>query len=553
MATLSWGRLYPPIFHSLNPGQCDPSPGIWDRGTLLGAGRSGRVYQMDTQVGPIARKVFFGDAITHSLHYLFFGAPNPYIWNPDAVACAYYRRNILAALVSVWFGDRLRLSRALGMGWDPQTQAHYLDTEFVEGRPVALCQPFRTEGDRELPEQVHTIMVPLQRHLQQSGFDGLLWQVGKGNPSALNNLLLTDDPSQPCRFAWIDLESGVPALFPLNPLALLTFYVPQALRRGQALFDDVDLPKLRQYLRDQRPGLEDKLGPKTYADLLKQTDYLAEHQARWKSLRRLEGCLRYHQAKGRLTEAEVQAALKQPWRWYGPALGRLARKLGGWLLRLPQRMVGRLARIDYRHWLAQVTRSCLSHGYRMELARNYVAHRVEVWADRGQLRHDDAQQLIQRLDCDRSSDYISDFCVHLAIKLPVKLVRFALLPVLYGAGLINGWLLAVLLVAGGLIARQIYTLGRCLEALIKGQSVPWVALAVGFIPFLSSAAYPCQMVYSATRRQRDRVAQFILYDGFTRLGSWVPGWGGPDTLVEHWFNRAAHHLIRGLRHLSRSV
>lgn len=551
MTALSWGQPQP--FQIPDLEQSDQPLAIAGQATLLGAGRSGRVYRLKTAEEPIARKIFFGDAITHSLHYLFFGAPNPYIWNPDAVACAYYRRNILAALVAVWFGDRLTVSRSLGMGWDEHTQAYYLDTEFVDGRPVALCQPFRTEGDRELPEQVHTIMKPLQRHLRQSGFDGLLWQVGQGNPSALNNLLLTDAEPVPCHFAWIDLESGVPALFPLNPLALLTFYLPQALRRGQALFDDVDVPKLQHYLRDRRPWLEESVGTETYQDLLEQARRLGDHQARWKTLSRLEGCLRYHQAKGQLTEDEVQAALKQPWRWYGSAIGREIRRLSLAVLRLPQNIIERLATLDYYRYLSQAVRSCLSHRYRMELAQAYVAHRIEDWEARGQLQPDEAKRLIQRLDCDRSSDYLTDFCVHMAIKLPIKLVRFILLPALYGAGLIDGWLVAVLMAAGGIIVRQIYTLGRGLEAVLRQRPFPWMAFAIGFIPFLSSAAYPCQMIYSATRRQRDQVAQFILYDGFTRLGSWVPGWGGADTLVEHWFNRAAHRLIQGLRRLSRSL
>lgn len=552
MTAISWGqnrsRLgthapqpWPP------PGQVQDQPG-----TLLGAGRSGRVYRLDGNSQGVARKIFFGDAITHTLHYLFFGAPNPYIWNPDAVASAYYRRNILASLVEVWFGDRLQVSKALAMGWDPATQAYFLDTEFVPGRPVALCQPFHNDSDRELPQQVRNIMQPLQRHLERSGFDGLLWQVGKGNPSALNNLLLTDATSSICHYAWIDLESGVPALFPLNPLTLFTLYLPQALRRGQAMFDDVDIPQLQQYLADRGPWLIESLGPDTYTSLLDDVRRLAHHQSRWKTLGRTAGSVQYQLVKGRITEAEAAAALANPWGWYSRELGRLVWQGGRALGQLSKRLWLRLITLNYPKVLRVFWLSCISHRYRLALAHQYVTHRIQVWQARGQLSPEEADLLIHRLSEEHSSDYLSDFCVHLAIKLPAKVLRFTLLPALYGLGLIHGWTLAILLASGGVIVRQIYTLARMVEAACKQQPIPWVAFWAGFVPFVSNVAYACQMIYSATRRQRDKVAQFIIYDSFTRIGTAIPAWGGPDTLIEHWFNRAAHRIIQGLRGLSRT-
>lgn len=191
---------------------------------LLGAGRSGQVFLVESQAGSIARKVFFGDTITNLIHYFFFGAPNPYIWNEDALQSAYYRRKIITDLVQFWFSDKLTVADATDTGWHEQLKAYQLDTKFAKGRAVALHQPFNSDGDAEVKDLVHNIMLSLQNKLIQAGFDGLVWQAGKGNPVALNNFLLVDDSAPDSyHFVWIDLEFGVPALIPLNPLSLFHF------------------------------------------------------------------------------------------------------------------------------------------------------------------------------------------------------------------------------------------------------------------------------------------------------------------------------------------
>ncbi|MCH7863163.1 MAG: hypothetical protein IH998_16205 [Proteobacteria bacterium] len=75
-------------------------------------------------------------------------------------------------------------------------------------------------------------MPNLRTHLERAGFDGLLWQAGIGNPVALNNFLYERadqtqhaDPerSDEGRWVWIDLESGVPALFPISPKVFVKY------------------------------------------------------------------------------------------------------------------------------------------------------------------------------------------------------------------------------------------------------------------------------------------------------------------------------------------
>ncbi|WP_225225391.1 hypothetical protein [Komarekiella delphini-convector] len=82
-------------------------------GKLLGAGRSGQVFLVTTQQGLIAKKIFYTDKIAGIIHYFFFGSPNPYIWNEDAIKCAFYRRRILSELVQFWFSKNLKVAEAI--------------------------------------------------------------------------------------------------------------------------------------------------------------------------------------------------------------------------------------------------------------------------------------------------------------------------------------------------------------------------------------------------------------------------------------------------------
>jgi hypothetical protein len=139
----------------------------------------------------------------------------------------------------------LKVADAIAIEWNEEHKAYQFDTEFIQGRHVALRQPCNRERTDELPALVRGIMLPLQKRLLEEGLDGLIWQAGKGTPNALNNFLLVNDTPEQYSFVWIDLESGVPALFPLNPLTLFSFYIPKSIQYKRALFDDVNPNKLK--------------------------------------------------------------------------------------------------------------------------------------------------------------------------------------------------------------------------------------------------------------------------------------------------------------------
>ena len=65
------------------------------------------------------------------------------------------------------------------------------------------------------------------------------------------------------------------------------------------------------------------------------------------------------------------------------------------------------------------------------------------------------------------------------------------------------------------------------------------------ISVIGNLAYPLQLLWSSTK-ERDDLARFILYDGFSRIGANLPIWGGEDTWTEHVLNRQVCRLLRML-------
>lgn len=507
----------------------------------IGRGQSGEVWLTDTPQGRVATKVFVGGTLGNLIHYILTGAPNPYIWNEDAARAAFERRRLLHILIPFWLGDRLAMSDALSVGWNRDRMVWELGTRFVEGRTVPLLHPLRPD-DAMLGVLCRDVMAPLHAHLIEAGFIGTTWQAGKGNPVALNNFLMTE----PGRFVFIDAESGIPAVAPLNPIAMLSFYLPQSLRMRRVLFDDVDLPRLRRYLEREAAPLAAALGRDRLREVQEGTTRLGQHQARWRALSRTERAVAYHHSKGRLTDAQAAHFRGHPWQWRRREAGRGLGKVAAWLRTAltPTRRARPGLRERARGWAANLRGFVTSQEYRHEIGGRYVEGRIQAWQDRGQLSATDAAALRRDLArMDEAGSYISDFGAHLGLKGTFLLLE---LVVLGGLGLLGVplLLLALILALDGPIYRSAYTLWQSAAALTRGRAPPWVALLVGLVPFLGSLAYPAQMVWSA-RGAEDDLARFILCDSFTRIGEKLPVWNGKDSLVEHRMNRLGMALAGG--------
>ncbi|MFQ5489526.1 MAG: hypothetical protein ACE5GE_02290 [Phycisphaerae bacterium] len=498
----------------------------------------------------VARKVFGAQGLTKLVQYAFLGAPNPYQWSQDAIACAVLRRRILAELVEFWFGSKLRVSRAFGHCWNREHRAFEMHCELIDGRHVGLCHPFTPPGECELSDARHRVMMPLQARLIESGFDGLVWQAGRGNPVALNNFMREgSDGTGQSRWAWIDLESGVPALIPLNPLDLILFYLPKSVHHRGPLFDDVDVDKLRGYVTGQAEALDERLGGGRTVRLLADIEDLERHQTAWKSLPRFRQSIAYRRAIGSITREEAQWYERHAIQWYGREVGRAGRALPGRVMGWVAAAVTSLARIRVGRIFHGCWKALCSQQYRTQLARDYVSARIARWQDRRQLSDRQATVLREHLRSEEASTYLTDFGVHLAIKPLVKTMEWWIMPALWMAGTIDEVFLGVFLIAAGPCVRTLYTAGRLIQNTFTGRDRPWVALFIGAIPVVGNLAYPLQIVATGAQAQAS-AARFIVYDTLSRLGRWLPIWGGADTLTEHLLNRVPDRVMRFFRRLS---
>lgn len=514
-----------------------------DRPRELGRGRSGVVYRCCDRVGrDVARKVFGGDGgdgAANLVHWVCFGAPNPYVWSEDAIACAFHRRAILERLVPIWFHDRLSVATAYATDWNDEHLAHSLDTRFVAGRPAALHHPYSAPRDDEVLELRRDIMKPLQRRLAESGFDGLVWQAGFGNPVALNNFLRTESG-----WAWIDLESGVPALVPANPLTLFTFYLPKSFHHRRPLFDDVDVAKLRRYVAGHGEWLAKRLGAAALEDLRAHIERLETHQNAWRTMPRPMRSITFRLRRGEITPAQAEWFGRWWPLWYaretGRGLAHGARQAAGSVGRAVRRMLS----YDLRLALHRAARFLVDRAYRTAVAHRYVQLRISAWRARRQLSEAESATLSDRLHHESVGSYLTDFWIQaIATKPAVKLVQFGFVAPLMatgGIGLVPG---TFLIVMGGSLVRTAYTLGRCVHIGLKRQRPPWVALLVGTIPVLGNTAFLVQKAWSLTSAE-GKLAAFLLYDIVTWIGQKIPIWGGPDGGLEHRLNHLPDLIVR---------
>ena len=511
------------------------------QGTLLGKGRAAIVYRDEGPDGQaLARKIFVGSGLADVVNQLLLGAANPYIWDQAAVEEAACRRRILTKLLSHWLPGKARVAPAFAAGWSEEHKAGALSTELIEGRAAALHHPFSADREWECRDLRDNVMAPLQAKLREAGLEGLLWQAGYGNPVALSNFLLERGRDGTQTWVWIDMESGVPALFPLSPRALFGFYLPSALRRGRPLFDDLDLERLAAYLAAEETALTASLGAAGLAELREDLAALGEIEGGWRGLRRLARSIAARLKRGAISAEEAAWYGERPLRWYGREVGRALQSLSR---RLGQRLAAWFAAKRLLRFLSAARQFCSSARYRRDFARGYVAKRIEAWQGRRQLSDAEAAQLRRELDDDEASLYIVDFGVHIAIKPLVKSFTWLVLPTLFALGVIDEALLLFGIAATGAIARTLYTSARVLATLARGSPPPWIAFFVGLLPAIGNLAFPLQLLYAGAVKEV-AVAKFLVYDLLTLLGSAAPVWGGQDSYVEHWFNHLGDVLVK---------
>jgi hypothetical protein len=509
----------------------------------LGAGRSGQVFEEVTPDGrSLACKVFLPDGASSLVNQVLTGAVNPYRWDRNAVDCAVLRRRILAPLVECWFGGELRLPETEGSRWVAEHRAFELRAERVKGRHTQLRHTLGGGDSNEVSDLVRRFMRPLQHYLAESGFDGLLWQAGKGNPVAAANYM-RDLSGGGARWVWIDAESGVPALFPMAAWTLVTTYLPLCVKHRRWLFDDVDVERLQRYIERNAGELEATLGAGRLEALRSDASALENAQWQWRSLRRHERGIESHLVTGKLSAAEAEHYRARPMGWTAHLLWRAAsslpRRTGSWLR-------AGWARVSLRESLRALSSYAAfftSRSRRRRWANHHVRRRLVGWRRRGMLSAEAVGAVRGSMTTDVASEYVADFGVHLAIKPAVKVLTWVALPLLALGGWADHWTLMGLLAFSGAIGRTAYTGARTAQAVLSGRPAPWVALTVGVLPVIGNAAFPMQLL-AVTRGRSGLVARFLVHDLLSGLGRRLPIWGGADTLVEHACNGVAGWLCR---------
>jgi hypothetical protein len=331
----------------------------------------------------------------------------------------------------------------------------------------------------------------------------------------------------------------------LNPWHLLRTYLPLSLKHRRWLFDDVDMPRLRTYVEAHQDDLVEAVGADAARALRRDVDTLEAVQRSWKSLSRHRRSVASHHVTGRIDDAQATYYTPRPLRWIARLLGRgLVRgvkKAGGLVLYGALHLKPRLVVAALSRW----ARFFFSQQVRERWATRYVRRRAAVWRERGFLTRSDTRAIRASMQRGDAAEYVADFGIHLALKLPVNLLRYVAVPALYATGVIaSGWVAAGLFMFLTPACRTLYSLWRCARSVVRGRRAPWLALVVGAVPTFGNAAYPLQLLAASTRGSGE-AAPFLVHDIFSATGRRLPIWGGRDTLMEHRTNALATLFARG--------
>ncbi|MBI2653615.1 hypothetical protein HYX02_02270 [Candidatus Woesearchaeota archaeon] len=517
----------------------------------LGGGRASDIF-LDLLRRTVYKHFSSKDNLAKVLGYFFLGAPNPYEWNEDAIKTAYYRRRILSALVDYWFNGKLKVAEVVennwndAVAWNEQEKAYELQVQYIDGRHASLHHSFSEKREYELSDLVNGVMKPLQTRLIEAGLDGLLWQAGLGNPTATANFMLTKNEKGEDVWVWVDLESGVPALFPLlfsfNKDAY-SFYWSRTLKNKGVLFDDIDAKKLKQYIKANNIDIVTGIGSYRFMQLENDIEQLEQHQQKLWAMKWHHRSINRQLKKEKISPQQAEFFFRHPYLWYETEGLRISLEAAHkFVVRLPSEVLDKIRVIDYREFASNFWKFVSSQEHRAKIAKDYVSSRIDSWERRKQLSDEQAGFLHQQLRNESTSSYLTDFGAHIAINPLLKGIKYAIIPTLYVIGLIDEVTAGVLIVYGGSIGRTAYTFGRLLQSARRGERKPWIALAIGMMPGFGVAAYPAQIFYT-TKDSSANIAQFILYDASAQIGASFPVIGGKDTSLEHKLTHVASWII----------
>ncbi|MEZ4504180.1 MAG: hypothetical protein R3C39_16265 [Dehalococcoidia bacterium] len=332
-------------------------PGEVPTGGVVVTGSVSSRVVLDFDAGTAEKAYGAGTPVVRWLYRLCFQAPFPYTANEAALETALHRRRVVGLLTKYWFGEDI--------------VAPVLELRRLEGGRFALVTALvRGDAPRNLAG-ARALLTQLTQRFLESGLP--VWQVADYNPRAVGNLIELPDGT----FSMIDLESNLVTPF-LPPRAIV-----RALRLGQfPSFDDVDVPRLRAYLKTHAAELETCLGTAQANALRAEVELLGEAQARWFA--------------------------SEP-RWL-PKLLRFAFRL-----------------IDVPSWIRGVQRLA---GRGTSMGEGFVEEGLRTWVEEGHIDEAQSRDLERALANPEVALVLANLGAHLAITVPLRfpfgsLTRFA--------------------------------------------------------------------------------------------------------------------------------
>jgi hypothetical protein len=477
----------------------------------LGRGRSAVVYKNEEGN---AVKYFVGSKLASVANSIVYGNPLDYRSNVDAVKTARHRRNVLDDLCNFWTHGKLRVSRALSDGYDEEKKAHYIETEFIDGRYPRFNTPLGLEDEVEDLTHKRTRLID---HLRESGFYGLDWQAGAWNPTGQNNFLFTPGENGDKRWTWIDLESGVP---PYATGSLRTIYT--TLKTGELNFDNMDHTKLRSFISNNEKDLRKFLGSGGYENFKNEVNLLTTHYINWKAHTRVEKGIHDMLLQGNISEKTAEFYNNHP---------------SLWIIKAPSVYISK--GLNYVTKPAQfLAKAIFSRKFKQELGEKWINNMVKFWSNR--LNEEDTKSLEDEIEKYSTAEYIGDQATMLAIKPFEQVLSFVGIPALALAGYISPLQMTIGLAISGSVERLAYTGLRCAQNLIQGKHVPLKALATSTMPIIGNFAFSVE-TYMANRE--DKLPKLIFTDIGSLIARKIPLYGGSNTQTEHAVVNAVNYVV----------
>ena len=310
------------------------------------------VVLLDPQRGT-ATKVYRPPLLVRLMYWLAFQAKFPYDSNRQALVAGHFRRQIASKLTTHRFGKDLVA---------PVTAIDRVQGEFN------FVTKYVPGNVAENDEAAKRFLTQVSETFSAAGLS--VWQVNPRNPHAHTNLIRT--PEGP--FKIIDLESAIVTPF------LGKGQWRSAFKSGNIpVFDDIDFPRLRNYIAINEQALETNLGPDGLTELRHATDHAEQSIRSWK-------------------DAEP--------RIWGHIISRVYRLLD-WKAFF-QHLMGALTEAD-------------------RAAEVFLSRGIDRWEDEGRISVQQAADLRTRLSSRRAQDALRHLGAHLVlsvvIAVPVPGVR----------------------------------------------------------------------------------------------------------------------------------